>query len=160
MPFAVRSPRSAAAALLALLLSAPAVAAEKEPRDPKKPEPLFSEGALRGLAFRSIGPALTSGRIADLAVDPTDDKTWWIAAAAGGVWKTTNAGTTFQPVFDEQTSWSIGALAIDPKNPNTVWVGTGENNNQRVVGYGDGERIGPLPLRATVRPGALSLLLP
>ncbi|HEV8195912.1 MAG TPA: hypothetical protein VGP87_04655, partial [Gemmatimonadales bacterium] len=91
-----------------------------------------------GLAFRSIGPALTSGRIADLAVHPTDKKTWYVASAAGGVWKTVNAGLSFAPVFDGEGSFSIGTVAIDPRNPNVVWVGTGENNAQRVVAFGDG----------------------
>ncbi|HEU5217210.1 MAG TPA: hypothetical protein VFU23_01025, partial [Gemmatimonadales bacterium] len=91
-----------------------------------------------GLQFRSIGPALTSGRVADIAVDPSDQKIWFVASAAGGVWKTTNAGISFTPVFDGQGSFSIGAVTIDPKTPSVVWVGTGENNAQRVVAYGDG----------------------
>jgi photosystem II stability/assembly factor-like uncharacterized protein len=91
-----------------------------------------------GLRLRSIGPALTSGRVADVAVHPTYKSIWYVAAAAGGVWKTTNAGTSFTPVFDGEGSFSIGAIAIDPKNPNIVWVGSGENNAQRVVAYGDG----------------------
>ena len=91
-----------------------------------------------GLALRSIGPALTSGRVADIAVHPTDKRIWYVGAAAGGVWKTTNAGISFTPVFDGEGSFSIGAVTIDPRNPNVVWVGTGENNVQRVVAYGDG----------------------
>jgi len=90
------------------------------------------------LRFRSIGPALTSGRIADVAVDPTNSKIWYVAAAAGGVWKSVNAGTSFTPVFDGEASYSTGAIAIDAKTPSTIWVGTGENNAQRVVAYGDG----------------------
>ena len=86
-----------------------------------------------GSTLRSIGPALTSGRIGDLAVDPTDSKVWCVAVASGGVWKTTNAGTTWTPVFDGEGSYSIGCVTIDPKNPNVVWVGTGENNSQRSV---------------------------
>ena len=58
--------------------------------------------------------------------------------ASGGVWKTTNAGITLTPIFQNEGSYSIGAVVIDPKNPSTVWVGTGEANNQRSVGYGDG----------------------
>jgi photosystem II stability/assembly factor-like uncharacterized protein len=104
----------------------------------KKEEGPLASGTFAGLALRSIGPALTSGRIADLAVDPTNSKIWWVGAASGGVWKTTNSGTTWAPVFDGEASYSIGALAIDPANPNVVWVGTGENNNQRSVSYGDG----------------------
>ena len=91
-----------------------------------------------GLKLRSIGPALTSGRVADIAVHPTDRTIWYVGAAAGGVWKTTNAGISFTPVFDAEGSFSIGAVTIDSRNPNVVWVGTGENNIQRVVAYGDG----------------------
>jgi photosystem II stability/assembly factor-like uncharacterized protein len=91
-----------------------------------------------GLELRGIGPAVTSGRIVDIAVDPTDSKRWFVAAASGGVWKTENAGTTWTPVFDGEGSYSIGCVAIDPRNPSVVWVGTGENNSQRSVGYGDG----------------------
>jgi photosystem II stability/assembly factor-like uncharacterized protein len=98
----------------------------------------LTSAALSGLKLRSIGPALTSGRIADVAVHPTDKSIWYVASAAGGVWKTTNAGTSFTPVFDGEGSFSIGAVTIDQRNPNVVWVGTGENNAQRVVAYGDG----------------------
>jgi photosystem II stability/assembly factor-like uncharacterized protein len=94
--------------------------------------------SLAGLQFRSVGPAITSGRIADIAVNPNNHSEYYVAAAAGGVWKTSNAGITYNPVFDGEGSFSIGCLAIDPTNTNVVWVGSGENNNQRVVGYGDG----------------------
>src|SRR5579862_3512620 len=92
----------------------------------------LTSATISGLKFRSIGPALTSGRVVDIAVDPTNKKVWYIAAAAGGVWKTTNGGTNFTPIFDSQGSFSIGTITIDPKNPNVVWVGSGENNAQRV----------------------------
>ena len=88
--------------------------------------------------LRSIGPALMSGRIADLAVDPVKPNTWYVAVGSGGVFKTVNAGTTWQPVFDNYGSYSIGCVAIDPGNRNTIWVGTGENVGGRHVGYGDG----------------------
>src|SRR5689334_16110108 len=91
-----------------------------------------------GLELRSLGPAFTSGRIADLAVDPRKPSTYYVAAASGGVWKTVNGGATFEPIFDRQGSYSIGCLALDPRNPLVVWVGTGENNAQRSVSYGDG----------------------
>ncbi len=104
---------------------------------------LVAAGSLFGqstsaLKWRSIGPAVTSGRIADLAVDPTNPDRWIVATASGGVWLTENHGLTFEPVFDGEGSYSIGCVTLDPSNPNTVWVGTGENNNQRSVAYGDG----------------------
>jgi photosystem II stability/assembly factor-like uncharacterized protein len=97
------------------------------------PDAMFS-----GFKFRSIGPAVKSGRIADLAVNPNNYSEYYVAVASGGVWKTTNAGTSYQPIFDGQGSYSIGCVKIDPNNSNVVWVGTGENNNQRSVAYGDG----------------------
>lgn len=90
------------------------------------------------LKLRNIGPAFTSGRIADLAIHPDDDNVWYVAVGSGGVWKTTNAGTTWESLFDGQGSYSIGALTLDPQNPHTIWVGTGENVGGRHVGYGDG----------------------
>jgi photosystem II stability/assembly factor-like uncharacterized protein len=91
-----------------------------------------------GLRLRSVGPAVTSGRVSGIAVHPRDRSHYYVAAASGGVWKTTNAGTSWTPVFDNEGSYSIGAIALDPRNPSVVWVGTGENNSQRSVGYGDG----------------------
>ncbi len=72
------------------------------------------------------------------AVDPTNVSRYYVAVASGGVWKTVNAGITWTPVFDNEGSYSIGAIVLDPKNPLTVWVGTGENNSQRSVSYGNG----------------------
>ncbi len=103
----------------------------------KKDEGL-SSGTFSGLKFRNVGPAITSGRIADLAVNPKNFNEYYVAVAAGGVWKTTNAGLTFTPLFDKEGSYSIGCVTIDPNNTNVVWVGSGENNNQRSVNYGDG----------------------
>ena len=120
----------------------PAEKKTAEPADQKaedeKPKGGWSADTWSGLTLRGIGPAVTSGRIADVAVDPTDKKRWFVAVASGGVWKTENAGTTWTPVFDGEGSYSTACVAIDPRNPNLVWVGTGENNAQRSVGYGDG----------------------
>ena len=117
---------------LAILALASSLAAQT-PADSVKLSSIVS-----GLTLRSIGPALTSGRIADIAVHPTDKSIWYVGTAAGGVWKTTNNGTSFSPIFDGEGSFSIGAVTIDRRNPNVIWVGTGENNVQRVVAYGDG----------------------
>ncbi|MBK6362152.1 MAG: glycosyl hydrolase [Saprospiraceae bacterium] len=88
--------------------------------------------------FRSIGPSFMSGRIIDLAVHPDNPSVYYVGVACGGVFKTSNAGTTFEPIFENYGSYSIGCVQLDPNNPNVVWVGTGEANNQRSVGYGDG----------------------
>jgi photosystem II stability/assembly factor-like uncharacterized protein len=98
----------------------------------------YDAGTVSALSFRMVGPALTSGRVADLAVHPTNKDLWYIAAASGGVWITKNHGITFQPIFDGYGSYSIGCVELSPSNPTTVWVGSGENNNQRSVSYGDG----------------------
>jgi len=95
-------------------------------------------GQFSSLRWRSIGPALTSGRISDFAVNPKNHNEYFVAVASGHVWKTVNNGNTFEPVFDNYGSYSIGCLALDPNNPHTLWIGTGENNHQRALGYGDG----------------------
>jgi photosystem II stability/assembly factor-like uncharacterized protein len=122
--------------LALLLLTVPvAQPPEKKHDEPKaagKPYPLAN------LRLRSIGPGLVSGRVVGFAVDPEDRSHYYVAVASGGVWKTTNAGVTWTPVFDNEGSYSIGCVTLDPRNPNVVWVGTGENNSQRSVGYGDG----------------------
>ncbi len=120
--------------LLLLLISISVSAAE----DDEKPTPGLNESTLKGLEWRSIGPALMAGRVADIAVDPSDRSNWYIAVGSGGVWKTENRGTTWNPVFDSEGSYSIGCITIDPNNSNTIWIGTGENVGGRHVGYGDG----------------------
>ena len=129
------------ALVVTLSLAAPCLAAEPGRQAasarPAKADVMSAE-TFAGLAFRGIGPALTSGRIADFAVDPARPERYFVAVASGGVWKTENAGTTWTPVFDREGSYSIGCVALDPGNPNSVWVGTGENNSQRSVSWGDG----------------------
>ena len=111
---------------------------KKEAAKPEAKSDTVKSGTFGGLKWRSIGPAFTSGRIADFAINPTNHSEWYVAVASGHVWKTINNGTTFDPVFDGQKSYSIGVVVIDPNNTNVVWVGTGENNHQRALGYGDG----------------------
>jgi len=84
-----------------------------------------------GLEWRSIGPVVQGGRVVDIASVPGSPYTFYVAYASGGLWKTTNNGVTFEPVFDAQPSIIMGAIAVDPANPETVWVGTGENNSSR-----------------------------
>ncbi|HEX7880936.1 MAG TPA: glycosyl hydrolase [Candidatus Eisenbacteria bacterium] len=100
--------------------------------------PTLAKANLDGLSFRSIGPAVTGGRVIDIEVNPRDHSEYYVASGHGSLWKTTNRGVTFSPVFDGQSSFPIGAVTIDPSNPNTVWVGTGENNAHSFVVPGDG----------------------
>jgi photosystem II stability/assembly factor-like uncharacterized protein len=99
---------------------------------------LAAEHPLAGIPLRNIGPALTSGRVSDFAFYPGKSQTFYVSMASGGVWKTENNGITWKPVFDNEGSFAIGVVELDPANPNIVWVGSGENNAQRSVGYGDG----------------------
>ena len=125
--------RSAVAlTIVALALPVCALAAEEET------EAGMTAETFSGLELRSIGPALMSGRIADIAIHPTDHSIWYVAVGSGGVWKTVNAGTTWEPIFDDESVYSTGCVVIDPSNPHTVWVGTGENVGGRHVGFGDG----------------------
>jgi photosystem II stability/assembly factor-like uncharacterized protein len=107
-------------------------------QEPEKPASPVSADTFAGLKLRAIGPAVTSGRVVSFAVNPADKSTYYVGSASGGVWKTINAGASFTPVFDGEGSYSIGVVVLDPKNPNVLWVGTGENNSQRSVSYGDG----------------------
>src|SRR4051812_47499267 len=95
-------------------------------------------GALKGLQLRSLGPALATGRIQDIDIDPKNPSIWYVASAFGGLWKTTNRGITFTPIFDDQGSFTLCCVVVDPKNSNVVWVGSGENASQRSAHFGDG----------------------
>ena len=131
---------------LLLCLSLSAVAQDEPPAagggrggrgGPGSNEPI-NENTFSSLRARQIGPAFVSGRVSQIAVFPDDSNHYLIALASGNIFATTNNGTTWTPVFDNYGSYSIGWITIDPKNPSIVWVGTGENNNQRSVSYGDG----------------------
>jgi len=124
--------------LIIVFCTLPLLAQRKKQANTTKEKSALEEANLSGLKFRSLGPALTSGRISDLAVNPNNFNEYYVATSAGGVWKTINSGNTFDPLFDSQGSYSIGCITLDPNNANIVWVGTGENNNQRSVSYGDG----------------------
>ena len=123
--------------LILFLTGITQVDAKKKNKDEQKKDQLEASN-FSSFKWRSIGPAFTSGRIADFAVDPNNFAHYFVGAASGHVWKTTNDGITFKPVFDHHGVYSIGALAMDPNNPNVIWVGTGENNHQRAIGYGNG----------------------
>src|SRR5437867_6252579 len=93
---------------------------------------------LANFRFRSIGPASMGGRIDDIAVSESDPNIIYIGYAVGGIFKSENNGTTFQPVFETYPTASIGDIAIHPTNPNIVYVGTGEANNRQTTSFGDG----------------------
>ncbi|MEP5766015.1 MAG: glycosyl hydrolase [Halieaceae bacterium] len=123
----------ATALLVLTFLLAGFTAAEEE-----KAKPGFNADTFKGLELRNIGPALMSGRIADIVLHPDNRSIWYVGVGSGGVWKTVNAGTTWEPLFDSEGSYSIGSISLDPSRPDTVWVGSGENVSGRHVGYGDG----------------------
>lgn len=100
---------------------------------PAVPSSFFS-----AISFRSVGPAWASGRVADLAVNPCNHSEIYAAIASGNIWKSVNNGTTWEPIFDKYGAYAIGCIVIDPNNHNVVWAGTGENNHQRALGWGDG----------------------
>jgi photosystem II stability/assembly factor-like uncharacterized protein len=93
---------------------------------------------LAGIELRSVGPALATGRVQDVEIDPRNPSVWYVATAFGGLWKTTNRGITFNPIFDDQVSFTLCCVVVDPKDSNIVWVGSGENTSQRSAHFGDG----------------------
>ena len=129
--------RSLCLALAATLAAGSAAAADKAaPAAAQR----FDAGTLSGLGARNIGSATMSGRVAAVAAvnEPSGKLTLYVGAASGGVWKSEDGGTSFEPVFDQQPVQSIGAIAIDPNHHDTVWVGTGESWTRNSVSLGDG----------------------
>lgn len=96
------------------------------------------EAAIANLDWRNIGPTIMGGRVSDLAVVESDPSTFYVGTATGGVWKTVNHGTTFEPVFDDQPTISVGDVTVAPSNPNVVWVGSGEPQNRQSSPWGNG----------------------
>jgi len=130
---------------LALLLAGPGCLwaqkkdAKKETKEAEKQiTPSVSSSLFSSISFRSIGPAWASGRISDFAVNPSNHSEIYAAISSGNIWKSTNNGTTWKPIFDKHGSYAIGCITMDPNNYNALWVGTGENNHQRALGWGDG----------------------
>ncbi len=124
----IRHPR----ALVALLATGLATTSALEAQGP------IPADRLAGIEFRSIGPGLVTGRIADVEIDPRNPNVWYVATAFGGLWKTVNRGVSFEPIFDEGPSFTLCCVEVDPHNPNIVWLGTGENHSQRSAHFGDG----------------------
>ena len=124
--------------VLACILCGGLAAAGSVEKNVTKDETPMSAETFAGLELRLIGPAIASGRVVDFAVVPDKPQVVYVATASGGIWKTVNAGTTWTPIFDGEESYSIGCITLDPSNPYVVWAGTGENNSQRSVAFGDG----------------------
>jgi len=97
----------------------------------EKHEALVTSSPFAGLEWRSVGPVVQGGRLVDMEVVPGQPYSFYVAYASGGLWKTTNNGHTFEPLFDDQATMIMGDIAVDPNNPETIWVGTGENNSSR-----------------------------
>ncbi|NNG25994.1 MAG: glycosyl hydrolase, partial [Ignavibacteriaceae bacterium] len=124
--------------LLLFLFTSTLTVAQNDDEEKKEDKSQYKSSTFSGLKFRSLGPAITSGRVTDFAVNPENFHELYVAVASGNVWKTTNSGTTWKPIFENYGSYSIGCVTLDPNNPHVVYVGTGENNSQRSVSWGDG----------------------
>ncbi|MEW6209879.1 MAG: hypothetical protein AB1631_16055 [Acidobacteriota bacterium] len=125
--------------IASLVSSGLALAQGPPPQQPQAPPVNQSDDPiLKAFRWRAIGPASMGGRIDDLAVVESNPYIFYIGAATGGVWKTTNNGTTFVPIFDTYPTSSIGDIAVSQSDPNQVWVGTGEPNNRQSSSFGDG----------------------
>ena len=130
--------RRPATLILGLLTLATIPAAAQDADDEEKVINATDHPLLKTFRWRSIGPVGQGGRVDDIAVHPDDPHTFFVGFATGGLWKTTNNGTTFKPVFDTYGTHSIGAIAIAPSNPDVVYVGTGEANNRQSSSFGEG----------------------
>src|SRR5438552_4075428 len=108
--------------LALLFLPALVCAAQNQAKSPPPaPAAKLTFELARGLPLRNLGPAFTPGRVGDIAVDPRDRKVWYVATASSGLWKTTDAGATWTPIFDDYGSYSLGCITLDPRNPDVLW---------------------------------------
>ena len=133
----MRTPTLPRLLLVASASLAAAPLAAQSAATPARRAPLDST-VISAFRWRPLGPANMGGRIADIAGIPGPSKTFYVATVAGGIYKTTNAGTTFRPVFDDQRVVSMGALAIAPSDTNVVYAGTGEQNSRNSISPGGG----------------------
>jgi hypothetical protein len=134
-------PLAAALSLVALLLAAPLAAERPEPSSAasfadreaawQRHLELERDSLFQGLEWRNIGPVVQGGRAVDVESVPGEPYTFYVAYASGGLWRTTNNGVTFEPLFDRQPTIIMGDVELDPQNPRTIWVGSGENNSSR-----------------------------
>lgn len=135
------STRYALLGVLAVATAAPALPAQGPPAQPRDTTPPINQAedpALRGFRWRVIGPIGQGGRVNDIAVVERDPQVFYVGFATAGIWKTSNYGVTFTPVFDTYSTHSIGDLAIAQSDPDVVYAGTGEPNNRQSSSFGDG----------------------
>jgi len=128
---------------LAVIVPTAAAAQEREQRRPQpEPVPALADSQTvvltQPLKARAIGPAVMGGRVSDIALDPTDPYTYYVALGTGGVMKTTDNGGSWEPVFEKEKVAAVGAVAVAPSDPKVVWVGTGEANDRNSTSWGDG----------------------
>jgi len=124
--------------LAALIVASPLLPGVGSQAAAQEEAPLATLEAISFLKWREIGPAVVGGRISDLAVDEADTRNIYVGTATGGLWKSTNHGTTWTSVFDNESTASIGDVTLAPSNPNVVWVGSGEAQNRQSSPWGDG----------------------
>jgi photosystem II stability/assembly factor-like uncharacterized protein len=129
---------SVKAVLLAMFVSVAVIAAERPAAPKVAPVAADYNEVFKGLKFREIGPAAMGGRIDDFAVVENNPDIIYAGTASGGVFKTTNGGTTWEPLFDDQPNSTIGDVTVAPSDPSIVWVGTGEANNRQSSSWGNG----------------------
>ena len=136
----VLAPALAVLALLpvALAQEQPAATAPAAAAEPKAPPPDVFQGVASALTWRLLGPSNMGGRITDLESPQGQPETWYVGTAASGLWRTSNAGNTWEPLFQSEGSASVGDVAVAPSNPDVIWVGTGEENARNSVTFGDG----------------------
>ncbi len=133
-----RANASLAAAFALITAAAPAGAQRPAPATPATARAAVDTTALARLTFRSIGPANMMGRATDVEGIPGNPDLVYVGTAAGGMWKTTNGGTTWAPIFERERTLSIGDFALEPGNPDVIYVGTGEANVRNSVSFGRG----------------------
>ena len=133
--------RIVCAAFAVLIVASPLLADRPDPQGPATPEErkaswerhqrMEQESLFRGLPWRCVGPIVQGGRLVDIEVVPGEPYMFYVAYASGGLWRTTNNGVTFEPLFDHQPTIIMGDVALDPSDPQRIWIGTGENNSSR-----------------------------
>ena len=119
--------------VLLLLASALRLVAQDNP-----PAPQLTDVFFKNLKVRAIGPAVMGGRVSDIALDPRNPALFYVGLATGGIFKTSDNGVSFEPIFDKEAVQSIGAVAVAPSDSDVVWVGTGEPNDRNSSGWGNG----------------------